>query len=403
MSTKNNLRFLDVFLFFTICIYKTMKTYNVKLKFDKIEDKNSIIESLTLKQKAFDEISKIRFEMKSCNGIMPLHNRSYKLVREIFPKLPSQFVIKAEQDVMAKYKAIRSNKQRIDSPVSTTKLNIQLDKRIYTWINKDSVKLTTNNGRIIAHLIKFDKLNKLFEKYKTKDPSLFVRDNEVYLAIPFDDSVKFKDNKKCIGVDLGLKRLASLSNGIIIKGNEFNNQKRKIRWNKRKFQSKNHKSHSARQKLKSLRRKETNFSKNYIHHIVNHILTTDASIIVIEDLTKIKRKNKGRKLNNRNSQMPYYMLRNILTYKATALGKRVEIVNPHYTSQLDHRGLDNGKRKGCRYYALDNVVLDADVNAAINIAYRYNKKHSISCSALDGQVKVNSPIVSFSKRQAQLL
>ena len=164
-----------------------MKTYNVKLKFDRIEDKTSIVESLTLKQKAFDEISKIRFGMKSCNGIMPLHNRSYKLVREMFPKLPSQFVIKAEQDVMAKYKAIRSNKQRIDCPVSTTKLNIQLDKRIYTWIGNDAIKLTTNNGRIVAHLLKFDKLNRLFKAYETKDPSLFIRDNEVYLAIPFDD------------------------------------------------------------------------------------------------------------------------------------------------------------------------------------------------------------------------
>ena len=379
-----------------------MKTYNVKLKFDKIEDKNSIVESLTLKQKAFDEISKIRFGMKSCNGIMPLHTRSYKLVRELFPKLPSQFVIKAEQDVMAKYKAIRSSKQKINEPVTTTKLNIQLDKRIYTWIDKDSIKLTTNNGRITAHLIKFDKLNRLFGKYETKDPSVFVRANDVYLAIPFDDSVEFKDNKKCIGVDLGLRRLISLSNGIIIKGNEFNKHKRKIRWNKRKLQSKKQHSHSARIKLKKLKRKESNFSKNYIHNVVNQTLTTDASIIVIEDLSRIKSKNKGRKFNNRNSQMPYYMLRDILTYKATALGKRVEIVNPHYTSQLDHRGLDNGKRKGCRYYALDNVVLDADVNASINIAYRYNKKHSISCKALDGQVKVNSPIVSFSKRQAPI-
>ena len=64
-----------------------------------------------------------------------------------------------------------------------------------------------------------------------------------------------------------------------------------------------------------------------------------------------------------------------------------------HTSQLDHRGLDNGVRKGCRYYALDKVVLDADLNAANNITFRYDKEHSISCSALDGQVVVNQPIV----------
>ena len=73
-----------------------------------------------------------------------------------------------------------------------------------------------------------------------------------------------------------------------------------------------------------------------------------------------------------------------------------------YTSQLDYRGLDNGKRKGCRYYAIDGKVLDADLNASNNIGLRYNK-HSITCSALDGQVKVKSPIVSVSQRQAPTL
>jgi len=58
--------------------------------------------------------------------------------------------------------------------------------------------------------------------------------------------------------------------------------------------------------------------------------------------------------------------------------------------------LDNGKRKGCRYYAVDGKVLDADLNAANNITFRYDKEHSISCSALDGQAHVNVPIVSNS-------
>ena len=37
-----------------------------------------------------------------------------------------------------------------------------------------------------------------------------------------------------------------------------------------------------------------------------------------------------------------------------------------------------GLRKGCRFYIENNLVLDADWNAAINIASRY-AKHPISC------------------------
>lgn len=370
-----------------------MKTYNIKLIFENEEEKQLLIHSLELKRDAFNLISEIRFGMKVCNGIMPLHQRCYKKVREQFPILPSQFVIKAEQDVITKYKSIRANHRKIEEPVKTNRLNIQLDKRIYTWIGQDAIKLTTCNGRITAKLLKYDKVNELFSKYEIKDPSLFVKDGSILLSVVFDDTTKPLKGNKTVGVDIGLKRLIATSEGIIIKGSEFNHYKRRIRWNKRKLQSKQNHSHSARQKLKNLRRKEFNFSKNYIHNVANDILTTKANIIVLEDLSKIKSKNKGKRFNNRNSQIPYFQLKNILNYKATALGKRVEIVKPHYTSQLDFRGLENGKRKGCRYYAIDGKVLDADLNAANNIGLRYNK-HSISCcKALDGQVKVNSPIV----------
>ena len=208
-----------------------MKTYNIQLIFYNNESRQSLIKSLSLKRDAFNIISKIRFGMKTCNGLMPLHQRCYRMIRDQFPSIPSQFVIKAEQDVVAKYKSLRSNFHKITEPVETDRLNIQLDTRIYTWTddNHDAIKLTTCDGRITAKLSKYQKVNELFEKYELKDPSLFVRDNDVFLSVVFDDTASFEDNKKCIGVDLGLKRLASTSEGIIIKGNEFNRTKRKIR------------------------------------------------------------------------------------------------------------------------------------------------------------------------------
>jgi len=85
------------------------------------------------------------------------------------------------------------------------------------------------------------------------------------------------------------------------------------------------------------------------------------------------------------SQVPFGMLKDILTYKAPLLGKRIKTVNPAYTSQKDHRGLSGGERKGCRFEASDKVMFDADWNAAINIALKYvqtkeahGTKHPIS-------------------------
>jgi IS605 OrfB family transposase len=374
-----------------------MRTYNVKLKFDKQDDYNNLLESLKLNQAAWNIISEERFAMTG-GRLKILHDKCYKKVKQQIPNIPSQFIIKAEQDVIATYKTLKSNKHKLDSPATKKNLSIQLDKRIYKWIDKSKLKITTLDKQAVASFVIYDKLKEL-DFSKLKDPKLFFRNGCFYLSLIFDDNLPFVDNNNVMGVDLGLKRLISTSEGDIIKGNEFNKHKRKIRWNKRKLQSKK-KSHSARTKHKKLRRRESNFSRNYIHNVTKKVIqTSKANTIVMEDLSKIKSKNKGKKFNNRLSQLPFFAVRSILTYKAQLYGKKVETVNPAYTSQIDHRGLVGGKRKGCRYYGSDNVVLDADVNAAINIANRYVvdknlQQHSVSCcKALDGQVNVNSPIV----------
>jgi len=383
-----------------------MITYNVKLKFVKQDDYNNLLDSLKLNQLAWNIISEERFSMTG-GRLKILHDKCYKKVKLSVPNIPSQFIIKAEQDVIATYKTIKANKHKLDSPAIKRNLSIQLDKRIYKWIDKTNIKITTSNKQAIASFDLYDKLNTL-DFSKLKDPKLFFKNGDFYLSLIFDVNVPFVDNNKIVGIDVGLKRLVSTSEGNIVKGNEFNYHKRKIRWNKRKLQSKK-KSHSARTKSKKIRNRESNFSRNYIHSVTKKVITnTTANTIVVEDLSKIKSKYKGKRFNNRLSQLPFFAFRSILTYKAQLYGKKVETVNPAYTSQLDHRGLIGGKRKGCRYYGSDNVVLDADINAAINIANRYVNnlslhKHSISCcKALDGQVRVNVPIVGSTFRQAPM-
>ena len=376
-----------------------MITYNVKLNMSQ-EDSRNLMESLTIAKNAWNVISTERFTMTG-GRLKPLHDKCYYKVKNLFPTLPSQFIIKMEQDVISTYKTIKSNKHKLESPAIKKNLSIQLDKRIHRWIDKNHIKITTLNKQAIGSFNVYDKLNEM-DWTKLKDPKLFYRNNTFYLSLIFDCNKEFKDNDKILGIDLGLKRIVALSNGTIIKGNEFNGIKRKIRWNKRKLQSKKNKSHSSRSKLKTIRRKEMNFSKNYIHNITKNIIVNNPeNILVIEDLSKIKVKNKGRKFNNRLSQIPLFNFRTILTYKAQLHGKVVETVNPAFTSQIDHRGLVGGKRKGCRYYGSDGIVLDADINAAINIGNRFKEnksltKHSVSCcKALDGQVNVSSPIVGI--------
>ena len=51
-------------------------------------------------------------------------------------------------------------------------------------------------------------------------------------------------------------------------------------------------------------------------------------------------------------------------------GKKTIDVNPWMTSQNDCRGLKRGERKGGLYIGVDGVFLNADINAACNIAWK---------------------------------
>jgi len=190
----------------------------------------------------------------------------------------------------------------------------------------------------------------------------------------------------CLGVDIGIRRVAACSDGRIIIDKKFNAEKRKLRYTKRCLQSKGTK--SARKHLKKLKHKEKNKNKNQTHLVANEILKTKANTIALENLKGIKAKKHKKQNKNAIGQVPFFELRRILTYKAINMGKHICLVSPAYTSQIDNvSGIKEGIRKGCRFYAKSNLVYDADINAAINIARR-SKLPISNGKFLDGQGEV---------------
>ena len=371
-----------------------VKTYNAKIIFEKPEDKELLWKSLSLANKAFNIVSAERFRMKRCNGSKPLHERTYYKVKKSFPNIPAQYIIKVIKDVIAKYETIRKNHQQIDDPPQKRNLQLQLDKRLFTWKGEGELTITTIEGRIPISFETYPLLGEAFQNGKKCDVSVFGRDGEFYLSIPFEFEVPTLLTKEtALGIDLGETRIVATNKGHIVKGLSFKKRKRQIRHQKDTLKSKT--TNSSRRKLKSLRRKERNHTRNYIHCLTKHILMNNKeNVIVLEDLTGIKKKDNGKYRNRKSRQVPFYQFRTILTYKAPFYKKRVETVNPHYTSQMDSRGMENGKRiKGtCRYVGVDGKVLDADINAANNIRNRYLHLPSSRCNNLmEGQAIVNEP------------
>ncbi len=370
-------------------------SYNVELLPKSQEDFQKIRKVLELNLFAWNKIAVVQYDMGSRLDRKELHSKTYFPLRKEMPNTPAQIIVRAQNDVRAAYRSIISNKHKIDGPIIKKKLGMRLDKKLYR-LKGDSIFLSClDKGERIEFKFKYySKVNELLAKYPFGDPLIFIRDNKLWISLSFKipEIIPVK-NPVAIGVDLGIKNFISMSDGTIYQDKKYLKEKRKLRFLKRQLWSKGTK--SARKHLKKIRHKEANRTNHQCHLLANKILETKADVIVLENLKYIKQDcKKGKKFNNKFSQVPIAKLNVILKYKAPLKGKTVRYVNPAYTSQIDSRtGKKSGVRKGNIYIGKDGILLHADINAAINIALR-SKLPILRGNPSYWQAVVNRPNVS---------
>jgi len=362
-----------------------IRTFNIELK---VENKTLEFwkQRLADVRDAYNTAITLLSETNMPLTLANTHMVVYDKIREMFPDVPSQMVIRLQREALSAMRSRKSNKHSGKLPHKNS-LSITLDKRLYSNLSYDGITVTSEEKRKRERMlfVRYKMSDYMFSNYMPCDPLLFIRNDRMFLSVPFNVPEKPLQNDLSVGVDLGMKRLFVTSEGNSYIDKRYLSRRRAIRHLKDVLKSKGTK--SAKMHLSKLKRKEHNISKDMCHRAAKALIaSTDASIIVMEDLKKIKKNTsktkegyKKTRHNNAISQVPFYMFKEILTNKATLYGKKVESVSPTYTSQTDSRtGKRDGERRGCRYVCTDNVVLDADWNAAVNIAERglhpYTKK-----------------------------
>lgn len=356
------------------------------------QDALDLVKILEGQRSAFNQISKVRFEKGRCSKKV-LHHLTYYPTRENHPEMPAQVTIRAINEVCSSYQSVKSNGHKITAPICKKRLSMRLDHNLYSRHKTDpyAIRIATTGKRKVFRMEMFPKLKELIDQYGYHDPLVFVRDGELFISLPFETSQPPLSQHLCLGVDLGMRVAAACSDGRLFIDREYNARKRKLRYLKRCLRSKA--SHSARRHLELKSRDERNASKNQTHLLANGILQTVADTIALEDLTGLKKKKRPGHNLNAISQVPFYLLRTILTYKANNVGKHVVLVSPSYTSQIDSlTGKRKGERKGRRFYTKSGLVLDADLNASRNIGHRSKLPVSYG-NVLDGQGVVTRPNV----------
>lgn len=221
-------------------------------------------------------------EVRTQRGVLYLEGRlSYHTV---------QGIIKIYKECISAFRSINSN-GHIEHKIPTKKnLSMRLDKRLYSKMSIDGISLCSekSNRRAVAEIVKFPRLIELFKKFPTQDPLIFKREGKFFLSIPFDAPEIPTQNDTCIGVDLGERRFAITSDGIMFNDKEYNARRRKLRYLKRCLHKKGTK--SARRHKGKLSIKEMNQSTDMCYKVANAIIdSTNNSFIILEDLSNIKK------------------------------------------------------------------------------------------------------------------
>ena len=394
-------------------------SYNTKLSFPSKETEARYKEVLETEKDCYNYLSelfdKIDFRHHRLSRY-DVQSKYYKEIRAKFPLLCSQMVLKAILETVGNWNTcIANNKDNFDTPIKRH-LSMILDKRLYSKLTNQTVELTVPGfKRVQCSFQLYPQLQKLFELYNPQNCNIFYKNGQFWLTIQFDAPNLEHIDGEALGIDRGIRRIVTCSDGTGWINRDFNRERRKLRYLRRCLKAKNSK--SAKHHLKKLSHTERNRSKNEVHRIVNWLLTKDYTTYVLEDLSKIKKSTskktikvdgqklevKRKKHNNRFGQIPLKEIQTTLEYKAPLLGKEVVTVEPAYTSRLDYRGLPQGKRLGTRYYASDGELLDADGNGSCNIVLRHHPDSIVVKPTYGSMVFSGRPTMSTGQSWLQLV
>ena len=177
-----------------------------------------------------------------------------------------------------------------------------------------------------------------------------------------------------VGVDLGVKTLATLSDGTVIPNpRHLKRRLKKLKRLHRAVSRKVKRSHNRRKaarRLAKLYRKVSNQRKNTLHQLTTSLAKTK-QVIVIEDLN-VAGMLKNHHLAQAIADVGFYEFKRQLTYKAAWSGSRVILANRWEPSSKTCSGcgwVDDDLTLADRTFHCQQcgLVIDRDLNAAINL------------------------------------
>ncbi|MBR1397364.1 MAG: transposase [Selenomonadaceae bacterium] len=238
--------------------------YTLKIRlYPSSEQSEQLLHTMKQFNAACNAISKVAFDNKTF-GKIKLQKLCYYRIREEF-KLSAQMVVRAIGKVAESYseKAKRDN-QHYFKPHGA----IVYDDRILTVKSIDTVSILTLDGRILVPMAVCEYHSSIINNALRVrgQADLGYIDGKFYLFLVADCPEEPENTHDgFLGVDLGIKKIATTSDGKYYSGAKVKNLRRRNFKLRQKLQSKGTK--SAKRLLKNRHRKESRFAADVNHCI----------------------------------------------------------------------------------------------------------------------------------------
>ena len=210
--------------------------------------------------------------------------------------------------------------------------------------------------------------------YKPKSVTISRKADRWFISYKIETETQVNHNNNTVGVDLGIKTLATLSTGEVFQGaKSYKKAEKRLAKLQRELSRKNKGSSNrvkAVTKLALAHLRVANIRKDTLHKLTTY-LSKNHAVIGIEDLN-VSGMLANHKLAKAIADMGFYEFRRQLEYKCKLYGSQLVVVNQWFPSSKTCSNCSCKKESlllSERIFNCDNCSfqIDRDLNAAINL------------------------------------
>jgi len=290
------------------------------------------------------------------------------------------------------------NRKDVGFPKFKSKKN---DKQTFR-IDGANIKITSNSIKLPnISSIRLKEHNYIpLGEVKYMNATISKEIDKYYVSVIVREEVDIEDKliEEVIGIDLGIKELATCSNGEVYHNPKFTKKyERKLKREHRKLSSKKLGSRNRnKQKIKvaKVHRKIRNSRVDNLHKTTSSITKTKCRMIVLEDLNT-KGMMKNHKLSKAVADSSFYEFRRQLEYKTNFYGGDTFIIDRWFPSSKTCSCCGTIKEDltlSDRIYRCDcGFEMNRDLNASINIQNYYTVS-STGIKAFGENVRLGSDL-----------